>query len=99
MSQASTSYRQARTHTAHQRHHPYARPANAFKPPCIKTEYRMRKCDVAAELLFELWDMEPHEYDLDYLLKTKWQLHVWPLTKHGLEWERAEADRDLQGFL
>lgn len=43
-------------------------------------------------MLFELWDKEPGEYDLEAELCEKWRRDVVPLTRCGLPWDLQEND-------
>lgn len=62
------------------------------KPKCIKTAFRQKKSEVVAELLFMLWDKDPHTYDLGKVIKDKFIKAMAPLKEEGLEKERIERD-------
>ena len=66
-------------------------PAN--EPPInIKVEYRQRKSEMVAGMLFELWDTDPSEYNIEKIIDAKWKRNIHPLVQQGLEKSRAYCD-------
>lgn len=61
----------------------------------IKSEYRKCKSEFVAEMLFELWDMEPSEYDLESIVEEKWEHHIVPLMRLGLDKMRVYSDKSF----
>lgn len=58
----------------------------------IKLSFRQTKCTVIAELLYELWDLQPEEYILEPRLNEKWEESVVPLIKLGLPPHLSKGD-------
>lgn len=54
--------------------------------------YRKQKSEMVAEMLFDLWDKEPEEYDLERVVKRKWKRMVMPLAKIGVDEVRLLND-------
>jgi hypothetical protein len=61
----------------------------------IRSDYRQRKSELVAEMLFELWDKEPSEYDLESVVKQKWKQNVAPLVSTGVEAWRLRGDMEF----
>ena len=57
-------------------------------------EYRVRKCEMAAEMLFDLWHKDSNSYYFPQLVKDKWHKHITaPLVDTGmLDPVRAQED-------
>jgi len=61
----------------------------------LKKEYRLRKSEMTAELLFELWDRDYTRNEFTRLLESKWQQHISPLVGQGLEEFRSQSDMGM----
>ncbi len=65
------------------------------KSYAIKAMYRQRKSEMVAEMLFDLWDKEPYEYDLESVVTEKWEHNIVPLVKVGVDEWRVRSDMEF----
>ena len=56
----------------------------------VKKMFRAAKSEIAAELLFTLWDND--DYDIEKLIYPLWSKKVIPLIELGLDIDRAHDD-------
>jgi len=63
------------------------------KANVVHREYRRKKCEIVAELLFEVWDKPPGEYDLAEMVADKWLCEVYPLVEAGLDGHIVNQDK------
>ena len=74
---------------------PRKHPKQPIDTYAIRSDYRQRKSELVAEMLFELWDKEPSEYDLESVVKQKWKQNVAPLVSTGVEAWRLRGDMEF----